>query len=423
MTSSLSPEQDALLEESDGSLSIFLLERGLNCIEQGHYAEGAAFFVLARERLFPNQMQLTAALDALNNAIASHLHAQQTLHEASKCFAESDTEQQAQIAALKKLLPTVAGDTLPIISTVTELRKTPKGNQSLRLLPSSTSTSEPSEKYHRSSPKDRNTLPALYITCFGRFEVRRSDPSSHPISLCTNLKGQTIFRYLITQPRHRETVDKLMSALWPEEAPEAAEHKLRIAVSALRCSLNRNFVSEPGGGYILCMGRGYQLNPSVAIQSDVDEFLALYQAGREASGSAAAILYEKACRIYTGPFLAEDLYAEWSFIRREELSKTYIVICDKLAEFNLETGGYEAAAMWASAILKVDRCDEEAHRHLIRAYATQGRRSEALRQYQQCQRILSEELGVQPMPETQRLFQTLMNGEDFATLSGKIELT
>jgi len=420
MTSSLSPEQDALLEESDGSLSIFLLERGLNCIEQGHYAEGAALFALARERLFPNQTQLTSTLDALNNAIASHLHAQQALHEASKRFAESGTEQQAQIAALKKLLPTVVEDTLPVISTVTELRKTSKGYQSLQLLPSSTSTSEPSEKYHRSSPKDRSALPALYITCFGRFEVRRSDPSRPPLELCNNLKGQAILRYLIAQPKHRETVDMLITALWPEEAPEVAEHKLRIAVSALRCSLNRNFVSEPGGGYILCKGRGYQLNPSVAIQSDVDEFLALYQAGQKVSdGETATSYYEKACQLYSGPFLTEDLYAEWAFMRREELSKTYVVMCDRLAEFNLEAGCYEAAAMWASAILKVDRCDEEAHRQLIRAYAAQGRRSEALRQYLQCQRILGEELGVQPMPETQRFFQTLMNGEDLATISGK----
>ena len=31
-----------------------------------------------------------------------------------------------------------------------------------------------------------------------------------------------------------------------------------------------------------------------------------------------------------------------------------------------------------------------------------GRRSESLRQYQQCQHVLGEELGVQPMPESNR---------------------
>ena len=99
--------------------------------------------------------------------------------------------------------------------------------------------------------------------------------------------------------------------------------------------------------------------------------------------------------------------------RREELRKTYVATCAKLAEFNLEHGCHKDAAKWASAILKVDHCDEEAHRQLMQAYAAQGRRSEALRQYQRCQSVLAEELGVQPMPETQRLFHMVLpNGED-----------
>jgi DNA-binding SARP family transcriptional activator len=413
------PEQHSPTGEPDVSSTASLLERALDCIRQGLSVEGIAFLTLARERLFPDQLQLTAAIDSLDKAVASHLHAQQALHEASKRFAESDSELQAQIAALKKLLPTVVEDTPPASSIVTQLRKTPRGNESLRLLPPTTSAAEPSDTYQMSSPTDRTNLPALSITCFSHFEVRRSDPSSHPLSLCTNLKGQAILRYLITQPKHCETVDVLMAALWPEEPSEAAQHKLRIAISALRCSLNRNYVSEPGGGYILCKDHGYQLNPSVTIQSDVDEFLALYQAGCEANDIAAAKLYEKACHLYTGPFLIEDLYADWSFLRREELLKTYVVMCDSLAEFNLETRRYWAAAKWASAILKVDRCDEEAHRQLIRAYAAEGHRSEALRQYHYCERVLSEEMGVQPTLETQKQFQMLLMGEDFSTSTRK----
>ena len=51
-------------------------------------------------------------------------------------------------------------------------------------------------------------------------------------------------------------------------------------------------------------------------------------------------------------------------------------------------------------MLKENRCYEEAHRQLIHIYIVQGRRSEAIGQYQSCERILAEGLGVPPMTET-----------------------
>jgi hypothetical protein len=189
MGSSCSPKQDALTVGSDANSSFSFIERGLNCLQQGRHVEGSAFFVLARERLCASQeVQLAATLDTLNKAIASHLLAQQSLHEASKLFAETETEQHALIEELKKLLSTTVEVTLPESSTGTKLRKTPRENQMLRLIPHPTEIVEQFEQHQTSSLEIRNTLPALYITCFGHFEVRRFDPSSSPFDLCTNLK-------------------------------------------------------------------------------------------------------------------------------------------------------------------------------------------------------------------------------------------
>ncbi|GAC1384219.1 MAG: hypothetical protein NVS4B9_27530 [Ktedonobacteraceae bacterium] len=405
--------------EPDAPSAISLVEYGLNHIQQGRYAEGAIFFRQARERLFPAQAQLIATLDALSKATSHYLHAQQTLHEASKYFAEADIEQQAQIAALKKLLPDLEENTDIASFTRVQARKSSKGQQAFQVVRPFQYAAENAKEYELTRLlENESTLPSLYITCFGRFEVRRLQLHEQPLTLCSNLKGQAVLRYLIAQPKHRETVDRLTAVLWADNAPEVARHKLRVAISALRCSLNKDCVNEAGGGYILCKDQSYQLNPSVVLRSDIDEFLALYQAGQQA-GSNATEYYEKACRLYSGPFLVEDLYADWSFIRREELSKIYVAMCDKLARFNLEHGCYKDAAKWALAILKVDQCDEEAHQQLMRAYAADGRRSEALRQYQYCQRVLSEELGVQPMPDTQNLLHMLLNGEDFAAMKRK----
>lgn len=58
-------EQVTLTVELEGSSLPALLERGLQCVRQGLYAEGTAFFVLAREQLSSDCTHIANTLDAL----------------------------------------------------------------------------------------------------------------------------------------------------------------------------------------------------------------------------------------------------------------------------------------------------------------------------------------------------------------------
>ena len=53
---------------------------------------------------------------------------------------------------------------------------------------------------------------------------------------------------------------------------------------------------------------------------------------------------------------------------------------------------------------------EDAHRGLIAALARLGRDAEALRSYEHCRRELREELGIDPSPETQALYERVLVG-------------
>src|SRR5947199_3565874 len=92
-------------------------------------------------------------------------------------------------------------------------------------------------------------------------------------------------------------------------------------------------------------------------------------------------------------------------------------MCRVLADYYVKTKHYEDAANWATAVLKVNHCDEAAHLQLIQIYAAQGRRSEAFQQYQRCECILREELGVTPLPETTREFQKVFTSESCSCYS------
>jgi DNA-binding SARP family transcriptional activator len=414
MESSLSSNQGIPAVASEASSPAALLERGIQCIREGCFIEGVTYLALAREKLSADQMYFAAALDAFIQSHTSYRQAQQTLFMASKRFVETETEQQTQLLSLEKLMLTLKEDTntasqpqavaQPFIITHND-----QAHQ-LHRSPFTCSDKEQSQLPPQSFSKDSKALPALYATCFGHFEIRRFD---QVIAMCRNRSGQAILRYLIAQPDNSASADSLMGVFWAEDSPEVARRKLQIAVSAARQSLNSGYPCDPGGGYILCKNQFYQINSTVTIHTDVDEFLSLWKAGQQASASAsqAITLYESACQLYTGPFFVEDMYADWSFTRREQLHQIYLAMCHALANYYIETSCYEVARKWTNTILKEDHCDEEAHRQLIRIYSAEGRRSEAMRQFQRCERVLVEELGVSPMPETIQLFQTLLTGK------------
>jgi DNA-binding SARP family transcriptional activator len=69
------------------------------------------------------------------------------------------------------------------------------------------------------------------------------------------------------------------------------------------------------------------------------------------------------------------------------------------------------AAAFLQRILAIERTEEQAHRDLMLVYAQEGRRSEALRQYEQCTKVLSAELGIEPEPETTELYRRISRGE------------
>jgi DNA-binding SARP family transcriptional activator len=365
------------------------ITRGLVCASQAHYADAAAHFAIAREQLPPTESQLLAALNAFLESNARYWRAEQALHDASHHFVLTSNDQEARLADLQEALA-VAGN--------------PTALDAVATLPDPDSQGA----YGDASSDTRSDLPGLVITCFGRFEAARDGTI---LDLCRNRNGQAILRYLAASPHHRETDDALMEALWPDDDLQVARHKLHVAVSALRRALNNGCDAPKGGGYLVYNNGFYQLNPLVPMSIDVDQFERRFRDGQHVGGERAIPDYEAACRLYTGPLLPEDIYADWAAIRREQLAHMHLEMCSALATYYLSKAAYDQAAQWALAVLEQDRCNETAHRQLMRAYAASGRRAQALRQYQRCERILADELGVQPMPLTTELFHAIVQGD------------
>ena len=390
-----------------------LIQRSLNFLLHGNNHEGISLLAQAHARLTAESSQFVNLLEAAINTCTQYNLAQEALLNASRDYAKAEEERQVQLSILADKLATQDEENMaaplpivPLHGYLAHQREEQKSSPSIGMIASTPPLSS-------SMTKTQNErLPALSITCFGQFIVRRGGDL---LELCRSRSGQTILRYLIAQPDYHATTDTLMEMLWPDEEPAIARRRVQVAISSLRSSLNQGCDCDPGGGYILFRNQLYQINPSVTLQTNVDKFLTLYQAGQSANQSEMIASYEQACRLYRGPFLMEDLYEDWSMRRREQLSQAYLTMCSVLSTHFLEADHYEYAAHWAKAILDENRCDEEAHRQLIRAYAAQGRRSDALRQYHICEQILMEDLNVATMPETLQIYQDILLGQVSST--------
>ena len=77
----------------------------------------------------------------------------------------------------------------------------------------------------------------------------------------------------------------------------------------------------------------------------------------------------------------------------------------------LQYGQFDEAIRYAHRYLAVDRLDESIHQHLISLHIAAGDRAAALQQYRQCVKLLEQELGVSPLPETRALYESALAGD------------
>ncbi len=234
---------------------------------------------------------------------------------------------------------------------------------------------------------------------------------AHRIPLQVPNKTAGLLAYLATRPGQACSRDRLADLLWGDGAPEQARHSLRQALLKLRRSL-----AEIAPALVRAEGQMLSLE---AAEVDVAAFERLVS-----EGSAGSL--EKAAALYRGEFL-EDLHVnevtfqDWVVGERERLRELAVEALARLLQHQRRSSAVEPAIQTALRLLRLDRTQEVVHRTLIRLYARQGRRAEALRQYHACVGVLRGELGVEPEPETVRLRREVLQARRFADRHPRLE--
>ena len=253
------------------------------------------------------------------------------------------------------------------------------------------------------------TAPALEIRCFGGLEVRRGGA---PVTGFESRKVRALFAYLVCQRGRAFPRQRLAALFWPDKPAEAARRNLRQAVYNVKSVIGADATRPP-----IEATKG-----SLQIASHMDYWLDVWAfdqalASRTTAGGANPHALAGAVRLYRGEFLAdlplheETPFDDWVSAERERLREGLITALRTLITSYLGRGEYRLGIQYAQRLVSLDPLSEEAHGYLMQLYARSGRRSQALEQYRGLQGLLANDLGVEPLEETQRLYETILRDE------------
>ncbi|SIN26100.1 AfsR/SARP family transcriptional regulator [Micromonospora cremea] len=202
--------------------------------------------------------------------------------------------------------------------------------------------------------------------------------------------------------------DELAELLWLGRPPANHVATLESYVSVLRRRL------DPQGSVrrsvILTRNGGYRLD-SDRVSVDVTRFDALLAAAAGCGPSRALPPLRAALTLANEPLLVDEPFADWAVDARERYRKRIVDALVGAAAHTLAVGDAPAALEFAARALRWDPLAERGWYLRVAAHRAHGDRAAALRAYDECRRLLSHELGVEPSAELRHLFLDLLRQE------------
>jgi DNA-binding SARP family transcriptional activator/FixJ family two-component response regulator len=251
----------------------------------------------------------------------------------------------------------------------------------------------------------RGDTVGMRVYFLGHFRTIIND---HMVDEWPSKKGKSLFAYLSYHYNKPIFRDVLMDVFWPKSMAESARNCLNVVIHGLRKRLQQ---FDPVREYIIFKNECYCINPEIGIWTDVDELRVLWRKGRAVEKSkglgAAAKFYDQIAGIYSGDFMSDEIYEDWSTLERENLKEIFLVTLEKISENRLRLGNLAEAISICNAILERDSCREETYRRLMCCYQKTGRRDKALLAYRKCIHALKTELDVEPTAATIELYKKI----------------
>ena len=283
----------------------------------------------------------------------------------------------------------------------------------------------------------------MEITLVGDVTIRAKTAVSAERHELTGAHARLLFAMLVWAGDRGVTREALADALWPDRLPSTWPAALRGVVSRVRGFVAK--ASPPGGDVLIAHAGRYVLRlPAdaridvVVAERNVEAAEAAMAGGgsdgplgrapgaegatgpprgfgprppRRSDPQQARRLASEAVARLRAPFLAES-QADWAVERRDHLAELLVTALEQVSRAATEMGDTTAAVLAAKEAVALAPLREHGHRCLMAAHAGAGNRGEALQTYERLRRLLAEEMGVDPSPETELAYLDLLGAPD-----------
>lgn len=210
----------------------------------------------------------------------------------------------------------------------------------------------------------------------------------------------------IAVSENRISRSRLCGILWPDKDESHARSALRTALFSLNSEFEESIIQSDEDYFFI--------NESIWV--DVIFFRNKIKCLNKNILYDSGILKElkEAASVYSGDFLSgftigRDCidFEDWQFMQLENLRKSYSRTLERLIQAYTLNSMFAEAADFAEKWSICEPENEHIHRRLMELYAWQGRKRDALHQFDKCTSILKRVFDLEPEESTVRLYDSI----------------
>jgi len=212
-------------------------------------------------------------------------------------------------------------------------------------------------------------------------------------------KQRSLLAVLLLHANEVVSTDRLIADLWGEAPPATVAKSIQLYVSRLRRELGAERLVTRAPGYALRVEPG---------ELDVAVFERMRAEARGGPPEVAAAKLREALELWRGPPLADLTYEPFAQAEIARLQELRALALEERIDADLAAGRHSELPGELRALAAAYPHRERLHAQLMVALYRGGRQADALSAYQAARRTLSEELGLRPGEELQRLERAIL---------------